>query len=345
MIIPEGINKPDVKFYSPLNEPFSLYGLIYEDNRYLRMPRAIAETVSEGVRNQSQHTTGGRVCFKTNSPYITLSCKCYFYWDGWMPVTGTHGFAVSIREGKEHFFRGLVAPKHDTRSSFSAIVEMPKDGKERDVIIYFPINTGVSEVYIGLAEGASLSKWDGYTYESPIVFYGSSITHGASSSMPCNSYAAMLSRRFDANYINLAMSGHCKAEPQMIDYIASLPMSMFVYDYDHNAPTVEYLEQTHYAGYLRFREARPDTPIILASRPNFDSPVQEGEAPIRREIVLATYEKALAAGDKNVTYAEGREIYSTFCKNGFACDNVHPNDIGFYHMANVFAPYVEKYLK
>lgn len=346
MIRPEGIKQTDVRFYSPLDEPFSLYGLIYDDNRYLRMPKAIAETVSEGVRNQSQRTSGGRVCFKTDSPYIALSCKCYFYGESSIiPLSGTHGFEVHIRDGKAHKFCGLFAPSYKNRNSFSATVELPDDKKEREVIIYFPTYTGVSEVYIGLSENASLSSWDGYTYKKPIVFYGSSITHGVASSMPSKTYVTTLSRAFDSDFINLGMAGHCKAESEMIDYIASLPMSMLVYDYDHNAPTPEFLKQTHYAGYLRFRESCPDTPVILGARPNFDGSRQEKESPIRREIILKTYEKALAAGDKNIAFADGEEVYSTFCKNGFACDNVHPNDIGFYHMANVFAPYVEKYLK
>ena len=346
MIRPEGINKPDVRFYSPLEEPFAMYGMIYEDNRYLRMPKAIAENVSEGVRNQSQHTSGGRICFKTNSPYIALSCKCYFYWEtSIVSLSGSHGFEVQVRDGKTHKFQGLFVPKYEKRNEFAAVVEMPKDGEEREVIIYFPSYTGVSEAYIGLSESASLSKWSGYTYEKPMVFYGSSITHGVASSMPGNCYVTMLSRYFDSNFINLGMAGHCKAEPNMMEYIASLDMSMFVYDYDHNAPTADFLESTHYAGYLKFRETNADTPIILTSRPNLDDFNPKAEPERRRNIILATYEKALAAGDKNVTYADGKEIYSAFCKSGFAADNVHPNDIGFYHMAKVYAPYIQKYLK
>jgi hypothetical protein len=262
-----------------------------------------------------------------------------------MPLSGTHGFEVEIKDGEEHCFCGLITAKYDTRSSFCGTVELPNDGKERNVILYFPTDTGVSELNIGLAEGASLSKWDGYAYETPVVFYGSSITHGACSSMPGNTYIGMLSRYFDTNYINLGMSGHCKAERNMIDYIASLPMSMFVYDYDHNAPTPEYLRETHFSGYLRFREKCPDTPVIMATRPNIDGGRMAPESAERKEIVLSSYSQALALGDKNVSYVEAGDIYDRFCRSGFAADNTHPNDLGFYFMAKAFAPYIKKYLK
>ncbi len=346
IITPKEKTKADVKFYSPLAHPFRMYGLVYDDNRYLRMPKAVAESVSDGVRDLSQHTAGGRICFKTNSPYIVIMCKCYFYWETvTMPLSATHSFMLYIREGKEYNCHGLFVPNNAELDEFTRVVEMPKDEKEREVIIETPMYSGVSEFYIGLAESATLNEWSGFTYEKPAVFYGSSITQGCGVSFMCNTYVNMLARHFDMNIVNLGMAGHCKAEPQMIDYIASLPMSMLVYDYDHNAPTPEFLRETHYAGYLRFREKCPDTPVILASRPNFDGSWMAPESRERREIILETYEKALAQGDKNIVFADGGEIYATFCRNGFANDNVHPNDLGFYHMARVFAPYIKKFLK
>ena len=339
-------DRPDLKFYSPLEAPFKMYGLVYDDNRYLRMPKDIAESVSDGVRRLSQHTAGGRVCFKTNSPYVVISCKCYFYWETvTMPLSATNSFMLYIREGTEHICHGIFVPTSDERDEYIRLVELPNDGKEREIIIETPMYTGVSEFYIGLAESATLSEWSGFSYETPAVFYGSSITQGCGTSFMCNSYVNMLARYFDMNIINLGMAGHCKAEHNMIDYIATLPMSMFVYDYDHNAPTPEFLRETHFSGYLRFREKCPDTPVIMATRPNVDGSKMAPESAERKKIVLESYEKALALGDKNVSYVEAGDIYDRFCRSGFANDNVHPNDLGFYFMAKAFAPYIKKYLK
>ena len=54
----------------------------------------------------------------------------------------------------------------------------------------------------------------------------------------------------------------------MIDYIKNLDMSLFVYDYDHNAPNVEHLKNTHKAMFDKISAKNPDLPIIMVTRPN-----------------------------------------------------------------------------
>ena len=44
-------------------------------------------------------------------------------------------------------------------------------------------------------------------------------------------------------------------------------MSCFVYDYDHNAPTLEHLENTHEKMFNTIRKAKPDLPILMLTRP------------------------------------------------------------------------------
>ena len=49
----------------------------------------------------------------------------------------------------------------------------------------------------------------------------------------------------------------------MADYINTIDMGVFVYDYDHNAPTVEHLANTHKPFFDRIRQAHPDIPILM----------------------------------------------------------------------------------
>ena len=57
----------------------------------------------------------------------------------------------------------------------------------------------------------------------------------------------------------------------MVDYLTTIDCSLFVCDYDHNAPTVEYLRDTHYRLYERYRKVRPDTPILFISKPDIQN--------------------------------------------------------------------------
>ncbi len=79
--------------------------------------------------------------------------------------------------------------------------------------------------------------------------------------------------------------------------IAGLDMSVFIYDYDNNAPTLEHLKASHEKMFKAVREVHPTLPVIMMPRPKYYLNSDEKE---RAEIVRATYDDAVAAGDKNV---------------------------------------------
>ena len=54
----------------------------------------------------------------------------------------------------------------------------------------------------------------------------------------------------------------------------------------------------------------------------------------RRDIIYKTYENAVAVGDKNVYFVDGGEIYREPGVGACTVDNAHPNDLGFWFMAN-----------
>ena len=180
-------------------------------------------------------------------------------------------------------------------------------------------------MYIGLQEGATVCAPEPYAIETPIVYYGSSITQGACASRPGNAYESKISLRLNADYVNLGFSGNAKGEQEMIDYISSLAMSAFVYDYDYNAPTVQHLADTHERMFQGIRSAHPKIPILLMSRPTFYPTEEELK---RLEIIRSTYENALKKGDKNVWLLDGRKLMELAGNEG-TVDNCHPNDLGF----------------
>ncbi|MBE5752383.1 MAG: hypothetical protein E7357_08235, partial [Clostridiales bacterium] len=68
------IKETDVLWKNARDYPFSLHGVFYseEEKRYRRMPKSVAEAVSPSVGVLSTNTAGGRVRFRTDSPYITV---------------------------------------------------------------------------------------------------------------------------------------------------------------------------------------------------------------------------------------------------------------------------------
>lgn len=256
-----------------------------------------------------------------------------------MALIGSAGFDLYIRgeDGKLTYY-GVFMPNNDSKG-YESIVSFPTREK-REILIHFPLYCAITELSIGLPEGASLEKWGGYKREKPIVFYGSSVTQGACANTPGTDYIGRLSRRFDTNYMNLGFSGSAKGEDTMMAYLASLDMSVFVYDYDYNAPTVEHLRKTHYKGYRTIRDAQPNLPIVICTMPNYDRLAVE--APARRDVIAETYERALAEGDQNVYFVDGKKVYTHFNADGGSVDGSHPNAYGFWRMAEAVGAEIAK---
>ncbi len=339
--------RTDVKFYDVRKAPFKIYGLYNpeEEPVFCRMPKAVADVVSPGVSSLSLHTAGGRVRFKTDSPFIAIRAEMPPQGPmSHMPRTGQNGFTIYFNKNGHSTYYRTFKPDCNKVSAGEGLtdivefVDIPEEGV-RDVTVYFPLYGMVDSLYIGLKEDAQLLPGDTYKREKPVVFYGSSITQGGCASHPGNAYQGFLSRRFDFDFINLGFSGSARAEEAMIDYICGLDMSMFVYDYDHNAPNLEHLKSTHEKMFRAVRAAQPDIPVIFMSAPNFDTN-RAGWTP-RRALIFENYARACAEGDKNVYYIDGERLFGGDCRDGCTVDGCHPNDLGFYRMADAVGATME----
>lgn len=332
------IQKDDIKFYDIKSAPFRVYGVFHQDGKFRRLPEDVAKTVSRGVASLHANTAGGRVRFKTDSKYVAIHSIMPDL--GKMPhfaFTGSIGFDIYVRVDSKERYSGTYMPPFNITDGYESIIEFD-EAEMREITINFPLYSEVCELYIGLSENAQVLEHDDYKYEKPIVYYGSSITQGGCASRPGNSYQAIISRRFDTDYINLGFSGNAKAEDEIAEYIKTLDMSVFVYDYDHNSPNCEHYENTHEKMFKTIRKAHPDIPIILMSRPKHYLNMGEKK---RVEIMTKTYKNAKANGDNNVYMLTGEEL-TALCGNEGTVDNVHPNDFGFASMAQALGDLLDR---
>ena len=336
----ESYSLEGLKTYDLEQPPFRLFGACRAagEKDYKRLPHDLVDRLgNDGVKSLYKNTSGIRLRFKTDSRRIVLSCKLpgFARLDN-MPRTASGCFDM-YADG--HYCK-VFRPGADLSGTYSSEHKF-NDRKMRDILINFPLYNPVDEVYISLEEDAKILACDDYKQQKPTVYYGSSITQGGCASHPGNCYCAILSRRMDADYINLGFSGSALAEQEMAEYIGGLDMYAFVYDYDHNAPSVEYLKQTHEPFFKRFRQYQPNTPVIMVSAADIVGNSLEITRQ-RRNIIRTTYENALAAGDKNVYFIDGSEIYKDVGLDYCTVDCVHPNDLGFLCMANTIGAVLEK---
>lgn len=333
--LPGAVQLEDIEWLDAASAPFVIHGAT-DTNPYARMPLEVAKTVSEGVQILSTNTAGIRARFCTDSPYIAIRAE----WDGQcrmphMPFTGISGFdlyRVSPTDRRQTFVK-TFAPSVICDSGFESFVCLW--GNMTEYVLNFPLYNNVTRLLIGVRK---CSKWEApqkYINDLPVVFYGSSITQGGCASRPGTCYQNFLSRALDMDYVNLGFSGNCRAEDCMIEYLSGLSMSVFVSDYDHNAPSPAHLAATHEKLYRAIRKAHPDLPYIMITKPDFHS---SSDDIARRAIVMTTYQKATSEGDQNVYFVDGAALFAGDESDACTVDGCHPNDLGFYRFAKALLP-------
>ncbi|MBE6581242.1 MAG: hypothetical protein E7650_06480 [Ruminococcaceae bacterium] len=341
LVVETTITEPDLVWLDVREAPFVLYGVRYDEaqGRFVRMPQEVANEISAGVSGGlNRCTAGGRVRFRTNSRYIAIKAVMK---NGapmvHMPLTGQSGFDLYRvdKKGKDTYYRTFVPPRGMSEGYASA--HWLESGDVYDYTINFPLYDGVKELYVALKKEALLEAPTPYAIEKPVVYYGSSITQGGCASRPGNAYQAIISRKLGVDHINLGFSGSAKGEIKMAEYIATLDMSAFVLDYDHNTNNEEHLAATHEPFFKVIRAAHPDLPIVIVSAPNVllkgDERFSYGRFTARRAIIRRTYENALLAGDNKVWFIDGAQLFKGEDWDACTVDGTHPNDLGFQRMA------------
>ncbi len=333
------IGRDDIVWLSPKDAPFVIYNAVELDKNmgYHRMPDAIAKKVNSGVAALNFHSAGIRVRFKTNSSFVAIKTKQLVARQlPHMARTGQSGFDLYDEDG----FVAAFIPPYDIKDGYESLKNT--HGGEHTYTINFPLYDVVEELYIGLSKDSVLLPPDAYKYPTPIVFYGSSITQGGCASRPGSCYEALISRQLDTDYINLGFSGSAKGEEIMAEYLATIDTPIFVCDYDWNAETLKELEEHHYPFYKKYRELRPTTPIVFVTRPDFTI---YDEAPARRDLIKANFEKAKSEGDNNVYFIDGETLFAGEHRDNCTVDGGHPTDLGFFRMSQVIGAVLKDILK
>ena len=336
MIVNNTIGNAEVIWRDVKTAPFSLHGFYdpYNTEFYRRLPPDVAAATSEGVDLLSRESAGGRVRFSTNSPYIAIRAKFRVVGrSSHLTLISTAGFDLYLDgEFGSRFIKEFRMP-YDMVDSYEQIVYL--DGEQlRTYTVNFPVHSVVESLEIGLKPDALLAEASPYRDIEPVLFYGSSIVHGTAATRPGLTYPAILSRNLNLDYRNIGFSGMAKGERAISEWMATLPMSVFVCDYDHNAPTVEHLASTHYPLYETIREKNPDVPYIMVTRPDYWTlPIEQEGILRRRDTIMASYLKARATGDKNVYFIDGLGFNVSPSQYETTVDSVHPNDMGFVRMA------------
>ena len=210
--------------------------------------------------------------------------------------------------------------------------------RPREYRLYLPLRNQPADVAVGVPASARLEILPADP-TPPIVYYGTSIVHGAAASRAGMAMPAQLGRRLDRPVIALGFSGQARMEIELAELYAELDPAIYVIDCLPNM-TVEQVAERAESFVRRLRRDRPSTPILLIEDRTFANAwirtgVLENHRARRAELATA-YRTLRAEGDGNLHYLSHDHLLGDDDEG--TVDGSHPSDLGFTRMVDILEP-------
>jgi hypothetical protein len=213
-----------------------------------------------------------------------------------------------------------------------------------EYLIYLPLYNGTDSLEIGVTPDATIANAPARPagHAKPVLFYGTSITHGGCASRPGMAYPAIVGRKLDRPVINLGFSGNGKMEAELGTLIAEIDAAAFVLDCLPNM-TPELVTERVEPFVIALRAAHPETPIILVENIAYQAgaflPGPNASYTAKNEALRAAYDRLLEQGVSGLSYVPGESLLGS---DGEATvDGTHPTDLGFLRMAETIGPLLQ----
>lgn len=307
---------------------------------YDRLPAKAEKSVRQPVWELSRHSAGMLARFTSDATairirYTLLSPQLDM---PHMPATGVSGLDLYARDarGRDRWL-AVVAPSAQTVDAVAAgEIDPPPDGKPRLFTVYLPLYNGVESLEIGV-DAKSAFEPVAPRGDKPIVFYGTSIMHGACASRPGMSISGIVGRRLNRPTINLGFSGNGRMEPEIGDLLSELDPCVYCIDC---LPNMQGSDVAQHAVPLvkQLHRARPETPIVLVEDRAFtNSPFVKSRRDrheANRAALRKAFEQLTAEGVKGLSYLPGDELLGD--DGEAATDGSHPSDLGMLRYADAY---------
>lgn len=299
-------------------------------------------TPSENIKCRC--SAGLAVVFKTNSKRIDLlPTYTPFSYNGLStPRMASDGFDLYIRKDGEWLYAACAAPKK-RGEKFSLIADM--DDSEKECLLYLPNYSELLTLQIGIDEDAKIAPSEN-PFRHKIMIFGSSFTHGVSTSRAGMSYPLQIERNTGLYFCSIANSGNCKLQPYFAEYLADVAdADAMVFDAFSN-PDADMIRERLLPFIEIIRAKQPSTPLIFVQTiyresGNFNlkkRAIEEERRAAAREMMA----KAVKQFD-NVYFLDIPNLTGT--DHATSADGTHPSDLGYWRWAEKLQPRLLKVLK
>ena len=323
----------------------TLTGKLHTDtpNPYHRVDTVKYKGFTSVENGQVRMSSGIAVAFKTNSSAISIRT---IYGKPGFP-TNTNGYSgrgydLYIRQNGEWIYAESGLPSDSKPDKpFTLISDMDESMKE--CLLYLPLYSEVNSVQIGVDKDAVLEAMEN-PFRHRIGVFGSSYTHGSSTSRSGMTYIAQLGRNTGLQMLSLGCSGNSKLQPYFAAVLRDADVDAFLFDSFSN-PTPKEMKERLFNFIETIQAAHPGKPLIFQrtiyreSR-NFNMAVDKSE---REKIETAD-------SLMKIVMKKYPDIYYIFPKadtkdHNATVDGTHPDNRGYTVWAESIEKPVRKILK
>ena len=167
------------------------------------------------------------------------------------------GYDLYIKKDGKWLWAAAGAAPLNKEQDYNYVILKNMDNTEKECLLYLPLFSEENSIQIGVQEGATITKGEA-PFRHRIGIFGSSFTHGVSSSRPGMTYPAQFTRNTGIQMLSIGCSGNCKMQTYFADALADADVDAFVFDSFSNPdaamikerlfPFIEKLQAAHPGG-------------------------------------------------------------------------------------------------
>ena len=335
-IHPRIIQTNDLKAISIYDDNITINGLSFlsKGNNLNRLPKEMKNKIRPILWKLGMQPSGGRIRFKTNSKTISIVAKSSSFVSYHMTSIMKNGLDIYVN----NVYSGSAWPNSNGKIKKQFQLE---NNNIKNITIYLPLYASIKIEKLYIEKSAAIKKANDLSEIDPIIYYGSSITQGASASNPGLSYEAIISRNTKIDFINFGFSANGLGDIEIAALIGSLDSSLIVLDYWANPTSLQYKKSLpQFVDAIR--KKRKNVPILIITP--FYSIGLEKQQKEKKEIISNFVENLKKQGDTNIYMIEGTKMLSKELSFGLV-DGIHLNSLGFWFAANALEPKILEILK
>ncbi|MBQ9892951.1 MAG: SGNH/GDSL hydrolase family protein [Bacteroidales bacterium] len=284
--------------------------------------------------NQLVRMASGLACtFRTNSRSISILTE-YGYMDNPTntSIISARGYDLYIRKDGKWLWANSGVRKADELDKPLTIISS-MDGTEHECLLYLPTYSEVCSVKVGVEKGSSLEALPN-PFRHRVAIWGSSYTHGSSTSRAGMAYPAQFSRATGIQMLSIGTSGRCMMQDYFCDVLVDAEADAFVFDSFSN-PNAELIRERLVPFIDRLIAAHPGKPLIFQQtiyreRRNFNTEVEEKEQ-AKMDMAARIFKEIKSTREGRKKYKDVYFITPNACPDSHeaSVDGTHPDNYGY----------------